>query len=297
MKVFVLSVAAILSSAFFQLSNISASNINDSNRTINVTDLFFGGISSYSNLSNISLYEMRKLTARSVLLQTDLSGHNYNSYFSPEDGSAYFGFSIGKSLNKSDVITYRLNFAISYSNTNTLYAGLYRTDSIPFDTLTSSQTGNVYYVKKLTNDSYNIYYESGKFTIDVNGIVSTNPLKRFSFYAGFGLSYGIGLTASTEITHNNYSFYSPSLNYGNPDFNDNFVSESFKNQSGFSFSLYVPIGVQFRFGKQSKFWKRLYMYYEFDAGMSSEYIPELGSYTGFYPGSRFGYKYHIGRLD
>ncbi len=76
-----------------------------------------------------------------------------------------------------------------------------------------------------------------------------------------------------------------------------YTNETLENSPGYSMGFYVPIGVQYRFGKKVKFWKRFYMYYELVLGVNSEYIPELGQYTGFYPGLRCGWKYYIGKLE
>lgn len=275
----------------------AALNKKDSLNNFCVSDIYFGGISSYSNLSNIALYEIRKLTARSVLLNTNLTNHHYNSYIGTEACRPYFGFSIGENLTERYNYIYRINFAFSLSNSNHIYAGFYRTDSIPYDTLTSSQTGNVFYVKKMIIDEYNIYYQSNKLIIDVNGIVSTNPLKRFSFYAGLGLSYGIGLSASTEVTHNTFTRYSAPAYYNNSDHNGYFEVETFKNQNGYSFGVYVPLGVQFRIWKTAKFLKRLNIYCEFELEVNTECIPELRKYTGFYPSYRAGWRYNIGKMQ
>lgn len=272
---------------------------NDSLKKITVTDVHFGVVTPYTQFGNISVNEVRRLTARSYLLQTDLTGYSYNCYREVEASRVDFGFSLGNYLKKDEKYTYRINFGLSFNSANPVIGNFTRTDTIPYDTLTSSQTGNVIYVKKLTTNTYDIYYYSNRICFDINAVVSTSPLKRFSFYAGLGIVYGMGLSASTEINYMKYYGYTPDIYDNNWEMQTEaeFTNESLENSTGYSLGFYVPIGMQFRFGKQAKFWKRFYMYYEFVMGMNSEYIPELGQYTGFYPGMRCGWKYYIGKLE
>jgi len=57
------------------------------------------------------------------------------------------------------------------------------------------------------------------------------------------------------------------------------ISETFTNKNSYSFSFYIPLGIDFRLAKKNKFWKQIQICYEFRACISIINIPEIYSYT------------------
>jgi hypothetical protein len=264
-----------------------------------ITSIFMGGQSPYFSNRSISVHDIRRLTLSSSMLNRDLSGYRYMSYSEQENARFLLGLTANRPIRNGDryFISFRLGF--TYSSTTPLYAAFSKTDSIPFDTLTSSQTGNIIYVKKVNSDYYNANYQTDRLGINAGALIGTSPLRRFSFYTGLGLHYELVLNASTHIYHSAYTEYKPYGIYNSTsDYHYLPVEEEIiKNRSGYSMMIYVPIGCQFRVGKKAAFWKRLYAYYEFTLGMYSEEIPELGTLTGFSPGFSGGYRYYFGKME
>lgn len=264
-----------------------------------ITGIYMGGQTPYFTDRDLSVNDLRRLTLPSAMLNKDLSGYRYMSYSEQENARFLMGLTANRPIKNEDRYFISFRLGLSYSSTSPLYASFSKTDSIPFDTLTSSQTGNVIYVKKLISDYYNAYYQTDRLGINAGALIGTSPLRRFSFYTGLGLHYELVLNASTYLYHSSYIEYKPFGIYNTSSEHQYLPDEEeiIRNRSGYSIMLYVPIGCQFRFGKKAAFWKRLYAYYEFTLGMYSEEIPELGTRTGFSPGFSGGYRYYFGKME
>lgn len=122
-------------------------------------------------------------------------------------------------------------------------------------------------------------YSSQQLRLESSVIFRTNPAKRWSLYAGAGLSFGLSYKAETYINYFAYSSvsglaseYSGSQNYQSK-------TEHFKNKMTTSTSLFVPMGVDFRIGKNREFWKRIHLYYEMKPSVTFTSIPELNTFT------------------
>jgi hypothetical protein len=59
----------------------------------------------------------------------------------------------------------------------------------------------------------------------------------------------------------------------------NYESERFNNQTSFGLLAYLPLGLDFRLGKNQEFWKRLHLFYEISPGLNMTFIPELNTAT------------------
>src|SRR5690606_33840629 len=134
----------------------------------------------------------------------------------------------------------------------------------PYDTLTSSQTGQVVYIDSVYTQNYSMDYVSEQLRLDGSVIFRTNPEGRWSLYAGIGFTVGLSVNATTEIYYSKYGRIetrypngqtSHSYQYYYPG---SYISktETFRNKTNFSVSPYIPMGVDFRIGKKREFWKR-----------------------------------------
>jgi hypothetical protein len=122
-------------------------------------------------------------------------------------------------------------------------------------------------------------YSAQQLRLESSVIIRTNPAKRWSIYAGAGMSFGVSYKAETYI---NYFAYSSNSAYNaNYDYASNVQSSSehFRNKMSISTSLFVPMGIDFRIGKKREFWKRLHLYYEMKPSLTVTSIPELRTST------------------
>jgi hypothetical protein len=68
------------------------------------------------------------------------------------------------------------------------------------------------------------------------------------------------------------------------------IVEYFENKMNFSTSIFIPMGVDFRMGKNREFWKRLHLYYEMKPSITYTAIPELKRITTVNLINSFGIK-------
>ena len=100
-------------------------------------------------------------------------------------------------------------------------------------------------------------------------------------FGGVGITAGMSLNAYTYISyetdHSTESSGTSSSNtsYGNTDFE----TEKFRNKNNTGFSAFIPMGVDFRIGRNKEFWKRLHLYYEFSPSINVVNVPELRTFT------------------
>ncbi|KRP10370.1 MAG: hypothetical protein ABR95_12205, partial [Sphingobacteriales bacterium BACL12 MAG-120813-bin55] len=165
---------------------------------------------------------------------------------------------------------------------------------VPFDTLTSASTGQTLYVDSVTIENYNMNYSSEQLRFDGSFIYRTNPAARWSMFTGAGITAGLAITTYTDIYYSKYGrtdtryaneTQSSSFSYSN------FISsksESFQNRTTFGASAYVPLGIDFRIGKDKEFWKRTHLFYEIRPGINFTAIPELHTVANVSLQSGFG---------
>lgn len=192
---------------------------------------------------------------------------------------------VGLDFKDKDLNAYKTNphlrLGITYISSTGLEGELFNEVSAITDTLVSAQTGQTFYTSTVKTDHYRMQYTSQQVRLDASLLFRTNPEARWSLFAGVGLSVGVSMNASTEI-----SFYQSertefdvptggSATYTNTMFRNNSVEETFRNKTGVGLMPYVPMGIDFRLGKEREFWKRLHLFYEIRPGINVQSIPEL----------------------
>ncbi|HLV43179.1 MAG TPA: hypothetical protein VKY37_12935 [Brumimicrobium sp.] len=257
-------------------------------KRIAITDVQVYGGMLFKNDINGTLSDFRSLAPQSYLLNKDFSN------FSQEERKGSSGdmgssIMIGIQFRDKNNSTYRANpflrLGFNYSAGSTI-AGSMRSSSItPYDTLTSSQTGNAIYVDSTESNSYGMFYSSDQLRFDGSLIFRTNPDARWSVYAGVGVTVGISLNASARIHYtkrrdvnmHGYGAGNPSgSHYISPT---EFKYEELRNKTNFSLSTYVPLGIDFRLSNRNKFWSRIHLFYEVKPAVNFVSIPELYTVT------------------
>lgn len=236
---------------------------------------------------NMGLHDFSLLAPNSALLKQNFSG------FSQDRGMAMNGNSTCSILmgmhfydkNEKQKPSPLLRVGLTYFSGNSLNGNLYRQDRSRFDTLTSSQTGETLYVDSVYQKNCSMNYNYEQLHLDVSLLFKTNPEARWSLFAGIGCNAGMSFQSHTDIYYNDFAWTETSMQTSTAQFQhvtqhngiNNGQYESFANASNFGGSIFVPLGVDFRIGKKSEFWKRLHLLYEVRLGMHYISIPELGS--------------------
>ncbi|HEY0978411.1 MAG TPA: hypothetical protein VGE21_13140 [Flavobacteriales bacterium] len=226
--------------------------------------------------------DLASLAPRSILLQQDLSDHTFHAdHYGYADG--LFEMSLG--LRVFPGIGARapeLRVGVLYSRTG-LEAAFARHTAVPYDTLTSAQTGQQFIVDSVSTSTYDIRYSAERFGVHA-ALVWSRPA-RWSLYAGIGVMGGATLNARTEVRHEVVNEVEH-LGHDDPyPTRDRYVEpqrELHRNRSGWWTGGYVPLGVDFRLGRSHVFWSRIHLCYEVRPMLMVQGIPEIGSVTTFH---------------
>lgn len=235
-----------------------------------------------------TLTDFKTLVPQSVLLHSNLTDYSSSGGFS-RTSNTMFSIMLGIKFSDKQKTTYKTNpllrLGVSYFSGTSLTGGLYKEYRKPYDTLTSSQTGQAYYIDSVTTQNYSMDYSSEQLRFDGSLIFRTNPEARWSLFAGIGITAGLSINANTYIYYskydrtetnnlngNNYSSYSYSGS-------DNSKTENYRNKNNFGLTTYIPMGIDFKIGKKREFWKRTHLFYELRPGINLTSIPELRTIT------------------
>jgi hypothetical protein len=262
-----------------------------------------GFTSPSGNQQPFGATEFNLLAPNSSILNQDLSGFDQyqNFIFNRGGNNRNYGIYVGLKLNnfnknnflKAPVIRLGLNQE-SFRITGTSF---YNEIKTPYDTLISSQTGNATYVDSVTSTSIGMDYYSNKLAFDAAIIFQTTDTYRFAFHSGIGFNAGLTYNNRTEI---NKSISSSTMSYGSNSMSSYYSSyyggygdyqrESITNKNGFFFSAYVPLGIDFRLGKNREFWKHVNLFLESRPSINFQSVPEVGTQTTMRFSGNLGFK-------
>lgn len=228
-----------------------------------------------------SFTDFQKLNPQSTLLSANMNGYIASKGYGGMGGPA-FGASLGiaRLNNENNKSTTEFRVGISFTGIN-ISNSFTKTDTKPYDTLISSQTGQTVYSDSVTSHSYKMNYTSQQVKVDVSAIYRTNKAARWSLYGGIGIEAGETVMAFTDIDYTERRAIKPAYIISSSSGNNNLSqSERFINNNGFQFAAYLPLGIDFRVGAKKEFFKQLHLFYEARPFLSNTNIPELGSITG-----------------
>ncbi len=228
---------------------------------------------------HFGLADYKTLAPTSELLANDFTTFQSNDYyiFNGPTSSSYQTIQLGLTFKSNPNPLWRIG--ISHISLGDISKGFSKSTIVPYDTLTSSQTGQQYFLDSTYEENYNMNYSSQQLRLETSLIYRTNPENRWSVYAGIGLSFGFSYNASTTIDFNSYSYgssYDQSYDYSNWGQDKR---EYFENKSNWSTSVFVPMGIDFRLGKKREFWKRLHLYHEMKPSITYTTIPGVKRLT------------------
>lgn len=255
-------------------------NENIKKRKLKVVDAAVApGISFHiSPLGTFS--DFQRINPKSVLLSENMDGYTISNGFMASAGptfNANLGFNIANKAKTEYKSNTQLRIGITFSEIS-MSNYLSKTERKRFDTLTSSQTGQMVFSDSVTYSSYNMNYKTQQLRIDVSIIYRTNPAARWSVFGGIGIEAGESIMAYTDINHSEYSTVTPENSTSGTSYNANatYRSERIINKNTYGYATYLPMGVDFRIGNKREFFKQLHLFYEARPFVNYTYIPELG---------------------
>lgn len=248
----------------------------ETDKKVSITEVqLFPGSLIYP-VPQLTLAEMNAFAPNSMILAKDFSGFsssNYNTVFTNQSFSALLGLSFKSKPNPL------LRIGVNYSHKTNFIGSAYRDEVYAYDTLTSSQTGEQYYLDSTISKSVYMDQSAEQLALDASLLFRTDPEARWSLQGGVGLMLGFSFNSSTRLSYNEYT----TVPYGNSTQTGSNGSqfEHFRNENYLSTALYLPFGVDFRIGKKRAFWNRIHLFYELRPTLSIAAIPEWNSLTQF----------------
>jgi hypothetical protein len=262
----------------------------DEVKSIRISEFHFQNGIGFNSGQHFGLADYKILAPSSELLTNDFSTFQGNEYFifNGPTSSSYQTIQLGLTFKSNPNPLWRIG--ISHIALGDISKGFSKSTIVPYDTLTSSQTGQQYFLDSTYSENYNTRYSAQQLRLETSLIYRTDPSKRWSVYTGLGASFGISYNAQTVIEYTSYNNASTMNEYYTTTEQGKNIVEYFQNKMNFSTAIFIPMGVDFRMGKNREFWKRLHLYYEMKPSITYTAIPELKRITTVNLINSFGIK-------
>jgi len=254
----------------------------------------FGLYIGEAGVSNFS--DFQQLAPKMTLTENDLIGFsNSNGYIE----NAGFSFSANIILAKpssenTPLFNPEFRFGVSFQQADVLNQTYHRRDEYRVDTLQSSRSGEEFYVDSIQNQQYSLSYVQQQVMLDGDVIISTDPQKRWKFYAGVGLSLGLSVSPRTEIASISYSYIDGRGNeIEDLDYQNEGNLERYSNKGGFFGRVYLPLGIDFTLGKRKESLKKYHLFVESRQSLNFQSVPELSPMTTLSSSGGIGLRYNF----
>jgi len=247
---------------------------------IKITEINISNGTGLGGQINGSIDDFKILAPNSSILATDFSQYHqqgYASFRTPGMNlSSNYSLQLGLQCAKRPNVLCRVGIT-HVMNAGALSAFGSYSQSFPYDTLTSSQTGEQTFLDSTNSKYYNMNHSNQQIRLDGALIFRMFPEKRWSIHTGLGASIGMSYRSNTEIRY----WESTSISSGDY-YQENGVIETFKNKNSLGASLYVPFGIDFGIGKKREFWMPFHLYAETRPSLNINSINGIGA--NFSPG-------------
>lgn len=259
-------------------------------KKISIHDVYIQTGLMSEQYTNGTISDFKALAPQSVLLNNDMKNFSQSNGFGLMSNPT-FSVMMGLKFSNKEKTMYKANpllrLGFSYSSGTNLIGNSYKEVRKAYDTITSSQTGEIAYVDSINTQSYYMNYNSNQLRFDGSVIFRTNPEARWSLFTGIGITAGFSINSRTDIYYNNYgrteTTYADGTTTSNSangySYSNNSNTETFRNKSNFGLSTYIPMGIDFRIGKKREFWQRTHLFYELRPGINMTSIPGLQTIT------------------
>jgi hypothetical protein len=283
-KIFILAAASLLLACSLRAQEAGGEKIQCAPPDFYISSGFFAqpGMA-------LSPGEFQLLAPGSTLLPADLSEYSWSGY-APYNSNNSLSVQLGlrfRNCKKTDYLKNPvLRLGISYYSAMNASGSLFRSEHKSYDTLTSSVSGQLYYMDSVTRYDYYLRYASRHINLEGAVIFRTKWESRWSLFAGAGISGGMSVMSNTDIDYAE-SRGTEMMYHGEPYsgfhglYESDYTSktEHFRNSPSWNFAGFIPMGADLKLGRKNIFWKHVHLYYEMKPGISVLIIPGLNSYT------------------
>jgi hypothetical protein len=189
----------------------------------------------------------------------------------------------------------QLRIGLALFSQTSLQASFSRQDRKPCDTVVNPQTNQVSYIDSVVDQHLHMEYGSRQLRLDVSLIYRTNRSRRFTLYAGAGITAGFALSAYTAfdytvrrwtVERNVEGVYGDSIARTEQH-------EEFDAGQGWGAAIYFPLGVDFRVGRRREGLKRIHLFNELRPFAGTTSIPGLARQNSFGMYYTFGLRYAL----
>lgn len=247
-----------------------------------------------------TLNQFQQIVPESELLNQNLDDFNQYFYESDPNYSGAFSVQLAFDWLRGNENWNRLNpqlkFGFSYGSINLIRGNLNKMEYFRIDTLVSNSNGQEYYVDSVDSEDYTLNYDADFLVVDASLIIGSNPMSRWSFYGGVGMSAGINFNATARVFNTKDQYIDSRGNYNSPRYawNPEFKEEVYrKNEAGIALMLGVPMGVNFRLSKKKKVWENFSFFLELRPSITYFKVSELDGSLYAASFNSFGVKYRF----
>jgi hypothetical protein len=260
--------------------------------------LIYGSATGISTVENLS--DFRRMAPSSLLLKEDLSDYSSspsNEWYPHQYFGLMVGFIPGSKNRASKKYSPLVRLGINFESGDYFDNYFSKSTSFRYDTLYNSQGQPVYYRDSVFQNRTNMHYSSSSLSAEASILLRTNAAKRWMFYVGAGFSGGVSFKNEVTVhkssrdfiedydvlgtSHSSYPYY----NSHNSQF------EVIDVGSSWVISGFVPLGIDFRWGKKNEFLKQVHLFVEFRPGIKMMGIPSVEMNTSTFTLSSFGLRY------
>ncbi len=251
----------------------------------------------------LSRDELQTINPDNQLLKKDISNYHYegnNREYSGFCMSANAGFILYNKKKQAYNKRQEFHFGTSYQINNALVHEYLLDERVPFDTLKSNTSTNVYYIDTTKTSRYSYSNSRKNILFNVSHTFHTKPNRIFSLYVGYSLCYGrvINNITTAEYLYSegfedqNHKTY----DYTNRDQSSIGMDERSVTHKGNIFQAAIPIGGLIRLSKTKKnYLKRLALNVETRTGVQLTQIPGSSNITQAFFNINFGMKFFLNR--
>ncbi|MCC5917338.1 MAG: hypothetical protein JJU02_08415 [Cryomorphaceae bacterium] len=233
----------------------------------------------HNNSASVNLETLQRELSGSEILMRDQTGFQQR-FSSPSynfGGVFWAGFKVSENK-RGPIIRLGVILGDGYYSAGSLY----KKESFPFDTLTSSSTGNVAYLDSLHHTSRDISFNSQQIGLNISAIFYWDKNARWSVYSGLGLGAVLNFNSYFLVSEDTHSSLQLRSSYGDGErYNRNFEpieSERLSASTGGVAFVYLPLGLDFRIGTNpDNFWGKSHLFYEINPSVSIHNNSGLGT--------------------
>ena len=239
-----------------------------------------GGVYAFTDYK-LSRDELQTINPDNQLLKKDISNYHYegnNREYSGFCMNANASFILYNKKKQAYDKRQEFHFGISYQVIGTLAHDYLLDERVPFDTLRSNTSSNVYYIDTTKTSRYSYSNTRKNILFNVSHTFHTKPNRIFSLYFGYSLGYG---RVINNITTAEYLYSEgfedqdhKTYDYTKRDKSSIGMDERSVTHKGNIFQAAIPIGGLIRFSKTKKnYLKRLALNVETRTGVQLTQIP------------------------